>query len=84
MLAEIDGTEDTSRGHEDMDDILQQLVCVREMRNISQTTLGKRLGWSQTKVSKFESKPHDKLKFGDLRQYANALGLRLIINLGEA
>ena len=66
--------------------IIHSLFGLRSARNVSQNDLAKTLDCSQSRVSKLENSEDDDLRLGDLRGYAEALGLdvRLVLSRHKA
>jgi DNA-binding Xre family transcriptional regulator len=54
------------------------LTALRFKKGWSQTRMAKELDWSQAKVSRFEMKKNDDMKFGDLMKYCAMLGTDFI------
>ena len=65
--------------------IALKLTQMRIERKISQQEMARRCRWSQSRISKMESKPDKDIKLGDLLTYSQALktSLELHINTEE-
>jgi transcriptional regulator with XRE-family HTH domain len=63
--------------------IVNHLVALRGARELSQKDIADKLGCTQSKVSKLENSEDDDLRLGDLRLYADAIGLNLGLLLSE-
>ena len=61
----------------DRQSILRQIMARRAFLGMSQTDVGKIMACSQGRISKLECAADDDLKYGDLRQYAPAVGCDL-------
>jgi transcriptional regulator with XRE-family HTH domain len=61
--------------------IIHELIGVRIARGLSQGDMAKKMGCSQSKVSKFENSKDDDLRIGDFHRYTDALGLEMTICL---
>lgn len=59
------------------------LKTLRDRANLSQESMAKRVGWSQTKVSKFEGRLLRDLSLGDVEDYCRALGLEFDFSINE-
>jgi transcriptional regulator with XRE-family HTH domain len=57
--------------------LVKKLLVVRALRGLSQKDMARKLGCTQSRISKLEAAKDNELRLGDLVQYANALGLRL-------
>ncbi len=57
--------------------MVKKLFVLRQVKGMSQQVMGAKLGWSQSRVSKFESSDDCDLRFGDIVAYLSALGLEL-------
>ena len=55
------------------------LSVMRSQKKMSQTQAAEKLGWSQGRVSKLETKEDRVVSVGDLLDYANALDLEMSI-----
>lgn len=55
------------------------LSVMRSQKRMSQTQAAEKLGWSQGRVSKLETKEDRAVAVGDLLDYANALDLEMAI-----
>jgi transcriptional regulator with XRE-family HTH domain len=55
--------------------IVNHLVALRGARGFSQVDIARKLGCTQSKVSKLENSNDEDMKLGDLRAYAAAIGL---------
>ena len=55
------------------------LSVMRSEKKMSQTQAAEKLGWSQGRVSKLETKEDRAVSVGDLLDYANALDLEMSI-----
>jgi len=58
---------------------MSELRLLRHHLSLTQNELAEKLGWSQSKVSRFEDGDSRSIKLGDLRQYAKALGMEVEI-----
>ena len=58
--------------------IVRQLMAMRAANGLSQAEVGKAMGCAQSRVSKIESSADSDLRYGDLSQYAEAVGCKLI------
>ncbi len=63
--------------------ILTEMMALRAARDFSQKDIAESLGCSQSKLSKLENGTDDELHLGDLRRYAEALGMQLRVVLSE-
>lgn len=63
--------------------ISKVLFLMRCNANVTQEQMAKRLGYTQSKISKIEHSSNDNLKMHDLIAYAKALGLELNIGFGK-
>ena len=61
--------------------LVKTLLGFRAAQGLSQQDIADKLGRSQSRVSKFEASADDALRMGDLRAYAEALGLDVSIEL---
>ena len=57
--------------------LVRKLFVLRQIKGLSQQEIAEKLGWSQSRVSKFESSDDADLRFGDIIAYLSALGLEL-------
>ena len=57
-----------------MNKVLEQLIAHRVEAGITQEDLAKKLGCSQSWVSKIENSPWEEITIGELKRYADALG----------
>lgn len=55
------------------------LTVMRSQKQLSQTQAAEKLGWSQGRVSKLETKEDRQIAVGDLLDYSNALDLEMSI-----
>ena len=58
-----------------------RIAEVRQRRNMTQTQLAKKLHTTQQAVSDIESFKHKNITMGTLQKIAEALGIRLLIDL---
>lgn len=63
--------------------LINQLMAQRLRLNLSQTELGARAAWSQSKVSKFEQCSDAKVEVGEVAAYAKALGMAVSVIVHE-
>ncbi len=68
---------ETVEGALDRQKIVRQLMALRAARGLSQSDIAEVMRCSQSRVSKMESSADDELRYGDLRQYAHAVGCEL-------
>lgn len=59
------------------------LFVLRNKAGLTQSEVGDRLGWTQSAVSKFEREEVDKIKFGDLERYLNAIDIQMDFSFFE-
>lgn len=83
MISEV--AESASRKKELSGSIAQSqiskiLFICRTKSGLSQEELGKKIGWSQGKVSKIEHQLDNDFSMGELSQYCSAIGLRLEVS----
>jgi len=57
--------------------IVRQLLAMRAARGLSQSDIAETMDCSQSRVSKMESSADDDLRYGDMREYARAVGCEL-------
>lgn len=57
----------------------RMLSVLRSQRKMSQTQAAEKLGWSQGRISKLETKEDRAVSVGDLLDYANVLNLEMSI-----
>lgn len=69
----IDAVEDAL----DRQNVMRQLMAMRAVAGLSQSDVAKSMGCSQSRVSKMEKSADDRLRYGDLRRYAQAVGCEL-------
>jgi transcriptional regulator with XRE-family HTH domain len=55
----------------------RMLTVMRAHKELSQKDAAKKLGWSQSRVSKLETKEDRSIAIGDLLDYSDALGMEL-------
>jgi transcriptional regulator with XRE-family HTH domain len=58
--------------------IVRQLMAMRAAKGLSQAEVGKVMGCAQSRISKIEGSADSDLRYGDLSQYAEAVGCKLI------
>ncbi len=58
--------------------ILRQLMAMRVTRDLSQADVSRKMGCSQSRVSKMENSADEQLRYGELRRYAEAVGCELV------
>ncbi len=63
--------------------LVKKLIVARTQAKISQAELAKKLGCSQSRISKIENGTDDQLRMTDLRAYACALGTGMLLSIGE-
>ena len=56
---------------------------LRDQANLSQESLAKRLGWSQSRVGKVEGRLLRDLRLGECEDYCRALGLEFHFAIAE-
>ena len=61
--------------------LIRLLISLRGRMGLSQTDLAKRIGCTQSRVSKLEGSEDDEITFGDFRKYAAALGFSMQTSL---
>ena len=57
--------------------IVRQLMAMRAANGLSQSDVGKSMGCTQSRVSKIENSADCDIRYGDLMQYAEAVGCKL-------
>jgi ribosome-binding protein aMBF1 (putative translation factor) len=62
--------------------VVRRLADARQEQGLSQTVLAARMGTSQSVVARLESGTLD-MRLSTLDRYAAALGLELVVDLGE-
>lgn len=63
--------------------IVNFLIGLRTVHNLSQSEMAKKMGCTQSKISKLERGADDNLSIGDFRAYTQARGLEMTINLSK-
>ena len=63
--------------------LVHQLSLLRHKAGITQEEMAKRLGVTQSAISKLESGLDEDLRLGDIREYSRASGARLAIVFGK-
>jgi hypothetical protein len=63
--------------------IITQLVCQRLSAELSQKDVARRLGRTQSWVSKFEDRTDAELTFGDVQAYCQAIAGTLALEFGR-
>ena len=61
--------------------LVKTLLVLRACKGLSQKDIADKLGSTQSRISKLEASTDDALRIGDLRAYADALGLKVKIDL---
>lgn len=61
--------------------IVKKIVALRSAKSVSQAAIAEKLGCTQSRVSKLEQGKDDDLRLGELKAYAEALGLKVEIVL---
>jgi transcriptional regulator with XRE-family HTH domain len=61
--------------------LVKQLFALRCARGMSQKDIAEKMGCTQGRISKLEASRDEDLRFGDIRDYAKALGLSTILGL---
>jgi len=59
------------------------LMVMRNKRGLTQADVAKKMGYRQSKISKLEHTGADSISVGDLRRYAEALGVNITISFHE-
>jgi transcriptional regulator with XRE-family HTH domain len=62
--------------------IVDFLMAIRSAKEVSQGEIARKMGHSQSKISKLENGDDDSLRVGALRAYISALGLEMMILVG--
>ncbi len=79
MVREVTGDKDYAQELEQelgAKSLSRTLFVLRCQKGVTQADLAKRLGWSQSRVSKLENSELDKMKMGDLVAYIGAIDLQ--------
>jgi transcriptional regulator with XRE-family HTH domain len=63
--------------------VIDMLMALRSVQDLSQKDIADRMGCTQSRISKLEAGKDEDLRMGDLRSYADALGLDLMMVLGR-
>lgn len=61
--------------------LVRRLFALRSARGLSQREVAKKMGCTQSRVSKFEASRDEDLSLGDIRAYAKALELTTVLGL---
>ena len=69
--------QDTSDGHPADDGVSRSLTALRRSMDVTQAELAERAGCTQSKISRIENSPNDRLKLEDLAIYARAFSMRV-------
>jgi DNA-binding Xre family transcriptional regulator len=62
---------------------ISALEEIRVTKDLSQRDLAKRIGWSHSKLHRFESSPDANLRWGDIVEYCKALDFDLTITFAD-
>ncbi len=76
--------QDKSDGHPADDGVSRALTALRCSQDVTQAELAKRAGCTQSKISRIENSPNDRLKLEDLTIYARAFNMRVSIDFGHS
>ena len=76
--------QDKSDGHPADDGVSRTLAALRCSQDVTQAELAKRAGCTQSKISRIENSPNDRLKLEDLTIYARAFNMRVSIDFGHS
>jgi DNA-binding Xre family transcriptional regulator len=63
--------------------VAKTLQILRVKNDLPQEELAEIIGWSQSKISKFENSEDAQMKLGDIQEYLEGLGFRLAISVEE-
>jgi DNA-binding Xre family transcriptional regulator len=63
--------------------VAKTLQILRVKNDLPQEELAEIIGWSQSKISKFENSEDAQMRFGDIQEYLEGLGYRLAISVEE-
>jgi transcriptional regulator with XRE-family HTH domain len=61
-----------------------KLFALRNVAGLSQGELAERIGWTQSKLSRFEHKEDADISLGELQEYLGGLGRRAVVTIAEA
>ncbi len=59
--------------------LIKELIAVRTVEGLSQKQVADKMNYTQSKISKFENSCDDDLSLGDVKQYMDALGLKMLV-----